>query len=352
MGSVAWSPSLGLLVGVGGDGNTVSVGSNQYQSSNVLTSPDGVTWTDIGAQLFYLATKVVWADSLGLFIVCGEVTGAVVDTLPSIYTSPDGVTWTVRHANGQADTVYWSPDYGMATVTINKIVGTSFAGQKVLRSTDGITWTESTTTLGYNTGFGTMYDAVNTGLWYAWGDASGSGPCLYSSADADTWTAISTPFDGGVIDDIKWVPSLGLWVISGTDSSYSYSFMTGPDLSTLTLGNTSYDVSGAANEMGLILDLPGAPDTLLAGYTNFDTSGAPTLLTSTDGVTWTIEPTIYDSNTGNWGGYPITYVPDLGMIFVSGTEDNYPWNVRLTTAPYTPTAPYIAPVMRNVIKLT
>jgi PKD repeat protein len=114
---VAWGPSIGKFCAV------------SFSNGTIVTSTDGVNWTQtatLGAD-FYL--DVVWVDYLGIFCAnnfFGQPFG--------IRTSPDGIVWTARNTGNEA----WVSlaDNG------NVIVGVSNAGtNRVIRSTDGVTWT-------------------------------------------------------------------------------------------------------------------------------------------------------------------------------------------------------------------
>jgi hypothetical protein len=96
------------------------------ESSIILTSPDGDTWTEV------ISTNIVIED-----LVYGNGILTAVDRFGDIYTSPDGVSWTKRFAatgiwlNGIA--------YGegiIVAVGYNNITETGL----ILTSTDGINW--------------------------------------------------------------------------------------------------------------------------------------------------------------------------------------------------------------------
>lgn len=107
LAAVAWSGSTWIGLGSGGG----------------YTSSDGMTWAPVGvAGLF---EDAVWADALNLFVA--------VDTNGRVLTSPDGMSWTERVDLDQffsLATIYWDGTQLIAGGDIGEIV----------TSTDALTW--------------------------------------------------------------------------------------------------------------------------------------------------------------------------------------------------------------------
>jgi len=123
---VTWSsPDAGTTVWlhdvIWGDGQFIAVGDH-----TVLTSPDGITWTErcncVGANF----GSVAWSGSL---YVAANYSG----TSNESYTSPDGITWT-QNINQHLDLVAWSD-------SLNLFAGIS--GYDSYTSPDGLTWTQA-----------------------------------------------------------------------------------------------------------------------------------------------------------------------------------------------------------------
>lgn len=118
--SIAFGNGTFVIVGNGSGGVYVSV-------------DDGVTWTNyaLGAP----ESGYTWRDVTfgnGLFVAVGD--GATND---NVMTSPDGITWTLRTGANTND--YESVIFGngiFVAVSINGV------GNRVMTSTDGINWTE------------------------------------------------------------------------------------------------------------------------------------------------------------------------------------------------------------------
>jgi hypothetical protein len=91
---VCWSEELALFVAVGASQTGTSFGA-----AVLVTSPDGITWTARATPIDHAATfgaaeglGCCWSKDLGLFCVIGRHQPAD----PAIITSPDGITWTER----------------------------------------------------------------------------------------------------------------------------------------------------------------------------------------------------------------------------------------------------------------
>jgi len=105
-----------------GNGLFVAVG----EGGTILTSRDGVTWTQRTSGTSNDLYSVTYGN--GLFVAVGAK--------GTILTSPDGVSWTAR-ASG-TDEWLWGVAYGNSTFVA---VG---GGGAILTSPDGVTWTQRT----------------------------------------------------------------------------------------------------------------------------------------------------------------------------------------------------------------
>lgn len=78
----------------------VAVGSNGSNPAHIATSPDGITWTNRTSNTpngTYL-WDVIWYPNDSLIVACGHDGNASINsnTVPKVVTSPDGITWTQR----------------------------------------------------------------------------------------------------------------------------------------------------------------------------------------------------------------------------------------------------------------
>ncbi len=115
--AVAWSGSQFVAVGYNG---TVP------GTYNILTSPDGVTWTSRNSGSSATLYGVAWSGAQF----------AAVGDYGYILTSPDGITWTSR-ASGTGNALFGVTWSGTQFVAVG-VSGT------ILTSPDGFTWTPET----------------------------------------------------------------------------------------------------------------------------------------------------------------------------------------------------------------
>ena len=95
-----------------------------YASSVVLTSPDGVTWTNKSSDASKLFFSLTWTGSQ-----------FVAAAYPGVGVSPDGVTWTFHPTTRQLSKIQWTGD---------KLVGVYSGRNYVGISNDAATWTFDT----------------------------------------------------------------------------------------------------------------------------------------------------------------------------------------------------------------
>jgi len=175
-----------------GNGLFVAVGGGPALTDQVMTSPDGITWTSRTA-----ASSKIWASVAygnGLFVAVAAPMGAA-DQTSSVMTSPDGSTWTSRTA---AENLDWaSVSYGnglwVAVASADNVSQPMSGGSanRVMTSTDGITWTArtSSSTNRWNS------VAYGNGVWVA--VASSGTNRVMTSTDGITWTARTAAANNG-----------------------------------------------------------------------------------------------------------------------------------------------------------
>jgi len=171
--SVAWSPTIPLLVAVS------STGTNR-----VMTSPDGVTWTARSASEANAWQGVAWSPSLGLFVAVAN------SGTHQVMTSPDGITWTNRTAAAALGwtTITWSPDLSLFVALAGGSAGTG----NVMTSPDGITWTQRSTPV--STSFGSNNPPAWSPTLTLWAALSSESPTkCFTSPDGITWTQRTLP---------------------------------------------------------------------------------------------------------------------------------------------------------------
>jgi hypothetical protein len=185
-----WAEALTLFVAVSSAGL-------------VMTSPDGITWTQRTAAAANAWTGLVWSPALTLLVAVSS-NGA-----SQVMTSPDGITWTSRTAAAARTWrgVAWSP-------SLTLFVACALGGgvNCVMTSPDGITWTQRTTP---STGYNAVAWSAELGRFVVVGGAVGVGVAA-TSPDGVTWTAQITA-NGNTWEDLIWVPEMGLFVAVSSD---------------------------------------------------------------------------------------------------------------------------------------
>ena len=184
---LAWSPQLSLFVCM-----------NQRTTANtawVITSPDGITWTQRTTPSGNSWTGVCWSPQLSLFVAVNNS----VSTTSAVATSPDGITWTIRTTPSisSISRIRWSPELNLlVAVGINSCI----------TSPDGINWTSRSVPAG---NWGGLVWSSELSIFAAT-RTDGSTNCIMTSSDGINWAYRTTPSTN--CWDIAWSPSLSTFV--------------------------------------------------------------------------------------------------------------------------------------------
>lgn len=121
--ALEWAPEIGLFIA--GCQNSAAVATQR-----IMTSPDGITWT-IRTTPDTEVFDIAWSPTLGLAVGVSTYNGIVI-------TSNDGITWTSRAVptSNKFNGVAWSEELGVFCA-----VSQAGTGNRVMTSLDGITWT-------------------------------------------------------------------------------------------------------------------------------------------------------------------------------------------------------------------
>lgn len=120
----------------------VATNDNGVTTNNIMTSPDGVTWTVRTVPTALQWNSVTWGAGPNLFVaVAGN--GA---TTTNIITSPDGITWTSR--TSPAANIWKSVTFGSNIITGTgyyvAVCSNAATANKIMYSTNGTTWVGAT----------------------------------------------------------------------------------------------------------------------------------------------------------------------------------------------------------------
>ena len=246
-----------------GAGLFVAVG----YSGGIVSSPDGVTWTNRTVSTWASYTLQGITFAAGLFVAVGN--------FGLLLTSPDGINWTARTSgiggdiNGVA--------YGAGVFVY---VG---AGGELRTSTDGMTWTARTSGVSQLTRV--FFD---NGLFVAVG-LSGT---ILTSPDGVTWTA-RTSGTSEALGAISY--GAGLYAVGGNAGT----ILTSPDGVTWTART-----SGTAQTVRAIFYGAGV---FVVGLADGN------IRTSTDGIAWTARTS--GSSSATWA---VIWAIDLFVVLQQG----------------------------------
>jgi len=166
-----------------GSGLIVAVGTSDSGDAMVITSTDGINWTQQSNPLNDSLFDVCHGN--GLFVAVGGYPD------PKIMTSPDGITWTIRNpAAGISGNIN--------AVCFNGSVFCAVGNDgEIQTSVDGIIWTIRSTLYGYDL-FGVAADS-DTGIIVTGGN---QGELTISSYNGVTWQKLPTLNFGSTNNEI------------------------------------------------------------------------------------------------------------------------------------------------------
>ncbi len=255
---VCWAKKLKLYCAICGN------------STNIATSPDGITWTlrTLPASLNWRA--VCWLEEKEIFVALAYGTSTYA-------TSIDGITWTSRTMPVSANwtDLCWAASAGAAGILCAVAQDSSIAAT----SADGITWTQRT--LPTSSGWTAIEWSPKLNLFCA--IAYGS-TVAATSPDGISWIQRTLPAASSYWASISWGEEQALFCIvaRGPSSTFAATSADGITWTVQTLP-VSGDWWGVSNSPELGLFLAVGPGSLLA--------------TSYDGRTWRL---ITSPVTANW----------------------------------------------------
>ena len=210
---------------------------------------------------------IAWSPTLNIFVVLPS-SGST-----NSLVSSNGITWTTYTAPAPA----WSSIVWASGLNIFVAVATSGTGNRAATSSDGINWTSRTTPA--DNEWRSIAYAPSLGLFAAVA-SSGTGNRVMTSTNGTTWT-IRTSAADVAWRSVAWSPELGMWAAVATT----------PAIATAAT-NISTTLTGLAG----------------ISYTPASPAVAGSVMTSTDGVTWTVRV----SPSNEWRS--IVWAPELGIF--------------------------------------
>ncbi|MBI1834119.1 MAG: hypothetical protein HYR90_04840, partial [Candidatus Andersenbacteria bacterium] len=277
--------------------------ANTGIGNRVMTSPDGINWTIRTSPADNSWVSVTYGNGLFVAVACGVGDPGNCDATAGnrVMTSPDGITWTLRVS--AANNKWYSVTYGNGLFVA---VAASGVGNRVMTSPDGINWTIRTTPAD-NDWYSVTY---GNGLFVA---VSGTGVSnrVMTSPDGITWTSRTSAVDN------NWIAVTygnGLFVATSY-TGVSNRVMTSPDGITWTSRTTPADNDWYSVTYGNGLFVAVA----ISGVSN-------RVMTSPDGITWTARTSAVDNGWnevtyGNGLFVAVAYSGIGNRVMTSGKGD-------------------------------
>lgn len=224
----------------------------------------------------------------GVFVAV-SATGVMGDG-QEVMTSPDGVTWTLQHTIETYDGAYrdvcYAPELGLlcAVGLNNSVYNNQFglAAQFITSSDDGVTWTKQMSVEGGNY-WSCVEWSPDLGMFVALSPGINSGPDgggfnlrVAWTSDGVIWSGMS-PAERAQWRDICWSPELGIFCAVANSSGTSNQVMTAAEPAAWSFWpaaepNAWFAVCWSA-ERGIFVAVAA--------------SGVNRVMTSPDGVNWT-----------------------------------------------------------------
>jgi len=261
--------------------------SGTFQSQ-VATSADGITWSAVALPTGPVARGITYGG--GLWVVPAERNGSDSANTQNILTSPDGVTWTPRTTGAGTLWKVAHTTAGSANLYVaGGLTTNSPAGSNIAYSSDAITW--SRTNIG-GADARVNYVTAGNGVFIA---ATQTGGQVYRSTNGQTWSTVTLPGTISINFIVGLVYAGGEFIAAVQVDGGAARIYTSPDGSAWTArGNASPATPASITITGL-----GASGAASAGArviaagnsTNFTTfEGASYIFHSTGAhTTWTTQ---------------------------------------------------------------
>jgi hypothetical protein len=212
-GGTTWSPCVFDVPPVGhlypGANPVVSVA---LTSTQAYRSIDGIHFVEQATPPAGIGANVLWSPRLGLFIA-----RAAASLTQNVMTSPDGVTWTARTSPNMSTIVFAESN--------NRIVAAGTVSPFSMWSDDGITWTTTLSTLAAQCR-GVSYSPEQA-IWIM----STVLGVIYYSPDGKVWTPTGLNADVTVArNTLRWVGgTINRWYIASFSAGGNQSLWSSPD---------------------------------------------------------------------------------------------------------------------------
>lgn len=270
--SVTYSPTLNLYV---------AIASNNANTSAIVTSSDGYTWTTRTVPTSKSWNYVVWIEEMRIFYAVSNATSSITNSF--IYSS-NGTSWTGTSAPTTQNFTYieYIADKGLLIASAENAQGSSNA---FYYSTTGTSWTNTRTTFAFN--YNRMTYLPLTNSFVAVKRSSG-----ITNLTIETGTTLVP--NGGTTTSTTYSPSIG------ANTKTFLSCVYAPEISTFvtvatdlvsavnsvvyTTNGTTWsttDASSAASWFKVIWVAE------IGRFIAISSDSTPSMMTSLNGITWT-----------------------------------------------------------------
>jgi alpha-tubulin suppressor-like RCC1 family protein len=310
---ITWSPELGMFVAITSNNN----GSDtQFYNYLILISYDGINWSNVYVPRISQYTNlnsIVWSSELSMFVVVSADSMSFTNAI--VHYSYDGLLWyriDTGIAGNSWNSVCWSPKLSLFVA-----VGESSSNNRIMTSSNGITWTARTAATNNNWRSVCWSEALS--LFVAVSN-SGTGNRIMTSSNGTTWTSQTSPADSDW-RSVIWVLELSLFIAVSISSSNK--IMTSPNGTTWTIRNTT--------STSLFHSVMWIPAPISAIFAVGDTGSNDRIIRSINGINWT---TINTTNL-NIDYRTISYSPSLNLILAGGRGSNSEYLFNCIASSYT-----------------
>ena len=277
-----------------GNGRFVAVGSGQ-----VMTSPDGLTWTTTGA-LTNQWTNIAYGN--GLF-VAGTWNGA---TSTGIMTSSNGLNWTYRNATYHQD---WTCGIAYGNGQFVACSASGSTNTEIMSSSDGINWSARTAP-----NVTSLSDITYGNGLFVIVASTASTTDILTSPDGVTWTPRVAPV-ANTWQNVTY--GNGRFVAVSSNGTGANQIMTSVDGITWVSANSSPITNGW---IGVTYGKG-----LFVAVASTGSPGVNQVITSPDGLNWTqrIAPSYSTWDAIAYGnGVFVVMGNSTSTIMTSGVPDN------------------------------
>lgn len=243
--TVIWVPELSLFVAGGSGTGTAAI---------IATSPNGITWTSRTPASNATISSMAWSPSLGLIVA---VSSAGASGILRCQTSPNGITWTSRTIPEEVWTgVAWSP-------TAGRFVAVGQGASWINTSTNGTTWSQPTVDPSAQLVYTSITWFAGASTFVAMSNA-GSGNNVGLSATGLSWTGVTGPSNDPWFALTEHVPTSTVYAVAGggpiskTTDGTAWASVTSPATGTW-LGIASSGSSMVAVGSSLSSQIMGSP---------------------------------------------------------------------------------------------